>query len=58
MNLLAAIPLLVIISFVYAATRYERWPDIWRHALRVFVSFSSLLAVVFLILVALCLWVV
>jgi len=29
-----ALPLVVVISLVYSATRHESWPRIWSHALR------------------------
>ncbi len=57
MKLLTLLPLLVVISLVYAATRYEDWRQIQVTAVRTFCSFSILLGVVFLILVAIHLWV-
>ena len=57
MKLLTLLPLLVVISLVYAATRYEDWRDIRVTAIRTFCSFSLLLGIVFLVLVAIHLWV-
>ena len=45
-----ALPLLVAISLVYAATRHELWPNILRRALRVFLWTSGLLLAMFVAL--------
>ena len=38
---LHALPLIVLISLVYSATRHERWPTIFRHAVRLTVLISA-----------------
>jgi len=45
-----ALPLMVTVSLVYAATRHELMEPILRHALRFFVQVTLFLAVVFFIL--------
>ncbi|CAN5871846.1 hypothetical protein BH23PLA1_BH23PLA1_25130 [soil metagenome] len=39
-----ALPLLLAISLVYAASRHESWPRIWSHAARLFGMLVGLLA--------------
>jgi hypothetical protein len=43
-------PLILVISLVYAASRHEAWPLIFRHATRLFLMIAGILAVVTLIL--------
>ena len=45
-----ALPLVIAVSFVYAATRYERTELILRHAVRTAVWIVGFMAVVFAIL--------
>jgi hypothetical protein len=39
-----AIPLIIAISLVYAASRHEAWPRIWAHAVRLCTSLIGVLA--------------
>lgn len=39
-----ALPLILAVSLVYAASRHESWPRILRHAARVFLMIAALLA--------------
>ena len=57
MKLLSLLPLLVAVSLVYAATRYEDWREIQSTAVRTFLGFASLLGIVFVVLVFIHLWV-
>ena len=43
-------PLILAISLVYAASRHESWPRIWRHAARLFLMISGILLVTTLVL--------
>ncbi|MEW4567102.1 hypothetical protein AB1L88_04475 [Tautonia sp. JC769] len=43
-------PLILVISLVYAASRHEAWPLIFRHATRLFLMIAGILAVVTVIL--------
>lgn len=45
-----ALPLVVAVSLVYAATRHELLPAIWRHALRVGAWIMGFLVVAFILL--------
>jgi hypothetical protein len=38
-------PLILVISLVYAASRHESWPRIFRHAARLFLMIAGILAV-------------
>lgn len=40
---LFAPPLVVAISLVYAASRHERWPLIWKHAARLSITILGML---------------
>jgi hypothetical protein len=40
-----ALPLILAISLVYAASRHEAWPRILRHAARLFVMITGVLAI-------------
>lgn len=44
------VPLIVVVSLVYGATRHERWSDILDHALRFGVWILGFLALIFAIL--------
>ena len=46
------LPLVVVVSLVYGATRHEGWPDILDHALRFGVWILGFLSVIFAILLA------
>jgi hypothetical protein len=49
---LLAIPLVIVISIVYSASRHEAWPRIWLHSLRLCVwIFVLLFAVTGILLV-------
>ena len=52
-----ALPLVVAVSLVYAATRHEEMASILAHAFRVGVWIVGFMAVVFAILVAMLWWV-
>lgn len=52
-----AVPLVIVVSLVYAATRHEAMQPILRHALRVAVWIVGFMAVVFVILLAMSWWV-
>lgn len=56
LKLLSAVPLLIAISLVYAASRHEDWRAIWIGSVRTFAGFGGLLAAVFLVLLVLHLW--
>ncbi|WP_235963856.1 hypothetical protein [Tautonia rosea] len=43
-------PLILVISLVYAASRHEAWPLIFRHATRLFLMITGILALVTIIL--------
>ncbi|WP_152050550.1 hypothetical protein [Tautonia marina] len=43
-------PLILVISLVYAASRHEAWPLIFRHATRLFLMIAGILALVTVIL--------
>lgn len=43
-------PLILAISLVYAASRHESWPRIWRHAARLFLMISGILLATTLVL--------
>ena len=43
-------PLILVISLVYAASRHEVWPVIFRHAARLFLMIAGILALVTVIL--------
>jgi hypothetical protein len=43
-------PLILVISLVYAASRHESWPLIFRHATRLFFMIGGILAFVTVIL--------
>jgi hypothetical protein len=45
-----ALPLILSISLVYAASRHESWPRIWGHAARVFGMIVGILLVTTVIL--------
>ncbi len=47
-----ALPLVVAVSLVYAATRHERLPSVWRHALRVGAWIMGFLILAFILLQA------
>jgi len=47
------VPLVLVVSLVYGATRHERWPEILDHALRFGVWILGFLAFIFAILLAL-----
>ena len=51
-----ALPLLVVISLVYAATRHETLPDIGRASLRVMMWFGGFVFIAALIVYALDAW--
>jgi len=53
LKLLSALPLLVVISLVYAASRHEDWRAIRISAVRTFVGFGGLLLAVFAFLMLL-----
>ncbi len=57
-QLLYAIPLIVTVSLVYAATRHEEMAPILQHAVRVAVWIVSFMAIVFVILAVIAWWVV
>jgi hypothetical protein len=44
------LPLAMAISLVYAASRHESWPRIWKHATRLFVTILVILGVATLLL--------
>jgi uncharacterized membrane protein len=52
-----AVPLIVVVSLVYAATRHEQMGPILSHALRIGVWIVSFMVVVFVILLAVSWWV-
>lgn len=52
-----ALPLIVAVSLVYAATRHEEMGQILAHALRIGVWIVGFMAVVFVILAAMSWWV-
>lgn len=56
LKLLTALPLLIAISIVYAASRHESPRAIWLSSVRTFTGFGGLLAAVFLVLLVLHLW--
>ncbi|MBN2579473.1 MAG: hypothetical protein JXB10_10815 [Pirellulales bacterium] len=45
-----AVPLVIALSLVYAATRHEEMKDILRHALRMGITITVFMAVIFVIL--------
>jgi hypothetical protein len=45
-----ALPLVVAISLVYAASRHEAWPRIWSHAVRLCGMILGIMAVTMLVL--------
>lgn len=45
------VPLIVVVSLVYGATRHEGWSDILDHALRFGVWILGFLSVIFVVLV-------
>ncbi|RUL89541.1 hypothetical protein [Tautonia sociabilis] len=47
-----ALPLILAISLVYAASRHEEWPRILRHAARLFVMITGILVLATAILLA------
>ena len=53
LDLLMAVPLIVALSLVYAATRHERIGPILNHALRFGVWITGFLLVIFVILLLL-----
>ena len=52
-----ALPLIVVVSLVYAATRHEQLVPILSHALRIGVWIVGFMVVVFLVLLAVSWWV-
>ena len=44
------LPMVIVVSLVYGATRHEGWPDILDHALRFGVWILGFLSVIFAIL--------
>jgi hypothetical protein len=44
------LPLIVAISLVYSASRYEPWPRIWANALRYFVYMLGILVLTTVVL--------
>lgn len=52
-----ALPLVIAVSLVYAATRHEAMQPILAHALRIGVWILSFMAVVFVVLLLLSWWV-
>jgi len=52
-----ALPLIVVVSLVYAATRHEDLGPILSHALRIGVWIAGFMVVVFLVLLAINWWV-
>ncbi len=38
-----ALPLVIVVSIVYSASRHEAWPRIWRRAIRLSVLIMTLL---------------
>lgn len=40
-----ALPLVLVISVVYAASRHEAWEQIWRHAFRLWTMILGILVV-------------
>lgn len=48
--LLYAMPLIVVVSLVYAATRHEVWQPILKHAIDTGIWITGFMGVVFLIL--------
>lgn len=55
-RLLYAIPLIVVVSLVYAATRHERWTPILEHAWDTALWIVGFMGVVFLILLFFTWW--
>ncbi|UUO06650.1 hypothetical protein M4951_25315 [Blastopirellula sp. J2-11] len=55
-RLLYAIPLIVVVSLVYAATRHELWAPILEHAWDTALWIVGFMAVVFVILLAVTWW--
>ncbi|MCC9606822.1 hypothetical protein LOC68_15935 [Blastopirellula sp. JC732] len=55
-RLLYAIPLIVVVSLVYAATRHERWAPILEHAWDTALWIIGFMAVVFVVLMAVTWW--
>jgi hypothetical protein len=51
-----ALPLVISVSFVYAATRHELLQPILVHALRIFVWILGFMAVIFVILILISWW--
>jgi hypothetical protein len=51
------LPLVIVVSLVYAATRHEQPALIFRHALRIGVWIVGFMVVVFLVLVLMSWWV-
>jgi hypothetical protein len=51
-----ALPLIIAVSLVYAATRSEAMPQILHGALRVAIWFGGFVAVVMVILYAIAVW--
>ncbi|MFI4874318.1 MAG: hypothetical protein ACIALR_03240 [Blastopirellula sp. JB062] len=55
-RLLYALPLIVVVSLVYAATRHERWAPILEHAWDTALWIVGVMAVVFVVLLAVTWW--
>lgn len=55
-RLLYAIPLIVVVSLVYAATRHERWAPILEHAWDTALWIIGFMAVVFVVLMVVTWW--
>lgn len=55
-RLLYAVPLIVVISLVYAATRHERWAPILEHAWDTALWIIGFMAVVFVVLLVVTWW--
>lgn len=46
-DFLYSVPLVIAVSLVYSATRYEEWPEIARHALKTGVTIVGLMLMIF-----------
>ncbi len=55
--LLYAIPLVVTVSLVYAATRHEAMPFILRHAARIGLWIAGFMSIIFAVLALVAWWV-
>jgi hypothetical protein len=52
-----AVPLVIVVSFVYSATRHEQMLPILAHALRIGIWIVAFMVVVFLVLLLISQWV-